>query len=57
LRPKLLQGDTARTKLLPVGGIDIPVPEMLAEAETRGKAEDDIDIGPCFPGRGDDGLP
>ena len=57
LRSKLFQGDAARTKLLTVSGIDITVPEMLAKAETRGKAEDDIGIGPCLAGRGDDGLP
>ena len=57
LRSKLFQGDAAGTKLLPVSGIDIAVPEMLAKTETRGKAKDDIGIGPCLAGRRDDGLP
>ena len=32
---KLIQGNAARTKLLPVSRIDITVPEMLAKAEAR----------------------
>ena len=50
-RSKLIQGNAARTELLPVGGIDIAVPEMLAKAETRGEAEDQIGVGPGLAGR------
>src|SRR5258707_1614303 len=56
LRSKLLQRNAARTELLPVSGIDITVPEMLAEAETRSKAEDEIGVGPGLVGRGNDRL-
>src|SRR5947208_2264556 len=57
LRPKLLQGDAAGTKLLPVSGVDTAVPEMLAKTETRGKTQDNIGIGAGLAGRRDDGLP
>src|SRR6266496_3909056 len=39
-RSKLIQGDATRTELLPVSGIDITVPEMLAKAEKRSEVKD-----------------
>jgi hypothetical protein len=57
LRSKLLQGDAAGTKLLPVSSVDITVPEMLAKTETRSKTQDNIGIGPGLAGWRHDGLP
>jgi hypothetical protein len=57
LGAKLVQGDAARRELLPIGGLDIAVPELLAKAETRSKAEHDLGVGPRFAGWGDHGRP
>src|SRR5262249_6289906 len=57
LRSKLLQCDVARTELLPIRGVDIAVPEMLAKTEAHGKAKDDISIGSCLAAWENDGLP
>jgi hypothetical protein len=54
---KLVQGDTTRPELLAIGSVDVAVPELLAKAEMRCEAENEIGVRPCLTGRGDDRLP
>src|SRR5436305_6003459 len=56
LRSKLIQRDAARSELLLVSGINVAIPELLAKSETRSEAEDDVGVGPCLAGRGNDRL-
>src|SRR6516164_1492290 len=48
---QLLQGDAGRGELMPVGGVDVAIPELLGEAEPDGKIENDFSIGARFAGR------
>ena len=43
-----------RCELVAVGIIDVTVPKLLGEAETRGKVENDIRVRPGFAGRRND---
>ena len=43
--------------MVSVTGIDVAVPEMLAEAKAHCEAKDDICVGTCLAGRLNDRLP
>src|SRR5215470_17096142 len=55
--PKLLEGNAAGFKLLAMGGIDIPVPELFTKTEPSGQIKDDLRVGAGLIGGRDDRRP
>ena len=51
---ELLQRDAGRRELVAIGGVDIAVPELLAQAEPAGEIEDDVGVGAGLAERRDD---
>ena len=45
VRAQLLERDAARGELVAAGGVDVAVPEVLAQAEAAREREDDLEVG------------
>ena len=53
---QLLKRNAGGAELMAIGGLDVAVPELRAEAEAAGEIEDDIGIGARLAGRRHDRL-